>query len=440
MVTKSPTTTLLNRFSHMFRKPEDEDMESVDLLRSELGMQQRRTAPPIPQVSTVVPTDDDLDLDLDFTGMQQPPEPKQAEPAKPTFTPFESALRDTALLYAQGGFAAAQAKLVSLLAEPDLDSDSSELLFSSLFDVHRCAGQQDRFEALALDYASRFGRSPAEWFALQDAPPASAQQPASAAPTTGSTQQSSWQCPATLDGQALEDWRAQHSANSPLCAINWSALRQIDQAAAPALAQQIAAWCAQAVELQWQGLAALLDALKIHMASGHPTPDPCWWLIQLDLLRMLEQPQAFEDLALDYCLVFEVSPPSWQETACTLLQSDGAQQTAHSASLPSLQSPDGEAAKPIAYVDWELLGNITGSAPPALQHLRSATLQASEVSVSCARMGRLDMHAASSLLSWVKECNARACAVQFVHLPRLVLVYFQMLGMEKIASISAGSY
>jgi hypothetical protein len=52
----------------------------------------------------------------------------------------------------------------------------------------------------------------------------------------------------------------------------------------------------------------------------------------------------------------------------------------------------------------------------------------------------VDFNAASALLNWAVNSDARGCQVQFIHLPRLVLVFFEMLGMHKVASLSSGSH
>jgi hypothetical protein len=51
----------------------------------------------------------------------------------------------------------------------------------------------------------------------------------------------------------------------------------------------------------------------------------------------------------------------------------------------------------------------------------------------------VDFNAASAILNWAASSDARGCQVQFVCLPRLVLVFFEMLGMHKVASLSSGA-
>jgi ABC-type transporter Mla MlaB component len=83
---------------------------------------------------------------------------------------------------------------------------------------------------------------------------------------------------------------------------------------------------------------------------------------------------------------------------------------------------------------------MTGSNPPALHALASAARSVMQIDVSCVGLGRVDLEAAHALRTWLLACDARGCGVLLSHLPRLVLVYFQTLGLQELADISAGSF
>lgn len=390
---------------------------------------------------------DDDDLDLDFTGMQglSADAPLAADPPEHAsaaeLSPFDSGLRDAALLFAEGEFDAAQTVLTTLLNSPDLDSDATELLTFALFDVYRCAGQQERFDALAMDYAHRFGRSPAEWFVLpQASPPLPDLGQATPDADTEPAQQTFWECPAILDTQAFSDGISRQTASEPVCAINWASLQHIDAATEKPFSRQIAAWCENPVELQWLGVDALLAALQMCRLSGDASANQPWWLIQLDILCILQRAAEFDELALEYCITFEVSPPSWKNVACILAKShDTLPVLEFMATVPN-STYETVPINPSTFGVYELRGNITGDMPKALRELRKASNAVAQISVTCSYLGRIDFRAAAALMGWAEDCRARGCQVQFNLLPRLVLVYFHMLGMEKIASVCAGPH
>ena len=45
-----------------------------------------------------------------------------------------------------------------------------------------------------------------------------------------------------------------------------------------------------------------------------PTPSTgCW---RLEALRLAHRPDQFDEVAIDYCVTFEGSPPSWENARC----------------------------------------------------------------------------------------------------------------------------
>lgn len=390
------------------------------------------------------------ELELDFTGMQDLTEDEYTAryPASDpmpfsdddrALTPVENGLRDAALLYAEGEFAAAESTLSSLLLIPSLDQEASELLTFSLFDLYRCSGQHERFEMLAMDYANRFGRSPAEWFSLENKalPVAHAD---TAAAVSDPQQRTYWKCPPILDSQALADCMAHHPINSLVFSINWLPLQHIDASVAPALAKQLSAWSSRCVELQWLGVHRLIAAVQLCRVSSKVPENEPWWLMQLDMLCLLQQTQEFEELALEYCVAFEVSPPNWKTVACKLVHADEVLQPLEFVTTVPSPSKDTESTLKSTYAIYELCGNIIGDNPSAINELDRAAHLQNRITVSCSRLGRVDINAAGQLFHWVQERQAEGCSVQFTLLPRLVLVYFLMVGMDKLASLSAGPH
>ena len=83
---------------------------------------------------------------------------------------------------------------------------------------------------------------------------------------------------------------------------------------------------------------------------------------------------------------------------------------------------------------------MSGEARRAVRALRAASASVGQLTVSCGHLGRVDFNAASAILNWAVNSEAKGCQVQFVLLPRLVLVFFEMLGMHKVANLSSGSH
>ena len=443
-------------------------------LRSEVPQATRSAAP------DDAATSDDLDnLDLDFTGLLSAPGstavdtwdapdttdtrpmavsagrtsvprpqlpilsvfagPAHIAPASPASLPeaIESALQEAAIQFAEGDSGAAEAVLLGLLQGQGIATGTADVVASALFDLYRATGQQDGFDVVAMDYAERFGRSPAEWFSVPELLVDHALVPAAPAlgQVTAPGQGNWWEAPTVLTSQAIAALRNQFSTLHATWHVDWVALVDIAPEATPDLAELLAHWCARPVELHWSGVDSLIRALELHSPADDNTVDPMWWRLRLDALSILQRHDDFESLALDYCVLYEVSPPSWSPAACTFVQEQSPSgfgaltegpQTSTLDELPVLTGP---------FAACELRGEVCGAVPDAMAILAIAGKAADHVVITCTLTVRLDFPAAGAVLNWVIERQSHGCQVQFVQVPRLVAVFFQMLGIDRYAKI-----
>ena len=56
----------------------------------------------------------------------------------------------------------------------------------------------------------------------------------------------------------------------------------------------------------------LFTVLQEAAPTGVRDADPAFWQLRLDALRMTNRPDQFDEAAIDYCVTYEVSPPSWE--------------------------------------------------------------------------------------------------------------------------------
>ena len=153
-------------------------------------------------------------------------------------------------------------------------------------------------------------------------------------------------------------------------------------------------------------------------------------------------------MALDYCVTYEVSPPSWESvrTEYKPLQNDGSYISGHTiigdafhdsmlTGLGGLADSDRQQLSNISTV--ELAGQILGDAAEALATLDSKMAGADIMVISCERLIRIDFSAAGTLLNWVSSRQAEGRQVQFVHVHRLVAGFFNVIGISEHARVSA---
>ena len=59
----------------------------------------------------------------------------------------------------------------------------------------------------------------------------------------------------------------------------------------------------------------LFHVLQEAAPTGVRDADPAFWLTRLDALRLANRADQFDEAAIDYCVTYEVSPPSWERGA-----------------------------------------------------------------------------------------------------------------------------
>ena len=145
----------------------------------------------------------------------------------------------------------------------------------------------------------------------------------------------------------------------------------------------------------------------------------------------------------DYCITYEVSPPSWEPTRCAVHISGSAMSTRNPPmSMISEVStsfhesgPADDAARGVEVAQVELSGQLIGDISATLTRLQGQIGLAPVVSVSCARLIRVDFIAAGDLLNWVLARCGESRTVQFVDAHRLLALFFGAMGISEHAKV-----
>ena len=354
-------------------------------------------------------------------------------------------LEEAAIRFANGDDVGAEAGLMEVLS-PQGQRINHDETWLTLFDLYRATGQLDRYESAAIEFAGRFARSAPQWVSLPDAV-SRMRAPAATAPPA-SQQIADWTSPASFGTQTLAALNAALTKVQQPWRLNWNKLSTVEDGALEGLAKLFTQWAAQPVQLRFMGAANLDNVLRNGTPSGDKSTNPAWWRLRMEMLRVTHQPDEFELVALDYCVTYEVSPPSWESarTGYKPLQNDGGYISGHTiigdafhdsmvTGLGGLADSDVQQVSNISTV--ELAGQILGDAAEALDTLNSKMAGADIMVISCERLIRIDFSAAGTLLNWVSSRQAEGRQVQFVHVHRLVAGFFNVIGISEHARVSA---
>ncbi|WP_087747579.1 MULTISPECIES: STAS domain-containing protein [unclassified Acidovorax] len=365
--------------------------------------------------------------------------PAAAEP-EPAVEPeefvHEPDLEEAAIRFANGDHAGAESGLRDVLAQHQQDDPLQQLeIWMTLFDLYRATGQQDRFDTLAIDFAARFSRSAPLWFSM----PEQLGLASAAAPVVApavARRDFSWAAPSTVAVSSVAALQAALARATPPWTLAWGRLTAIDEAAVPLLADQFIQWANRSGQFVFSGVSALNSLLESKTQSGDRSSSPEWWRLRMAVLRLMASPDEFELVALDYCVTYEVSPPSWTAPRCGYSDSEHAAAGVQAAGHDLLAPEAADATVPAVLESppaTMLSGHIDGDAAPLLEPFQALARPGEPLIIDCDRLIRIDFGAAGSVLNWAAEQQSRGYVVQFHNLHRLVAIFFNVIGVSEHA-------
>lgn len=379
------------------------------------------------------------------------PAPKTHNPSHRTFADSEAMevveaahdpeLDEAVIAFANADFGMSEEILRRLIQEGGARAGHLET-WLVLFDFYRATGDQAAFERLALEFVQCFHTSAPAWFSM---PQKVAEQ------VTKEARRSRW---GQLSGDGLAPgWRApKHVEPEDVLRLNsqtlqlpmpwvldWSDLRTMSPAAAAELCTLFQHWGSQALKMHWLGTPLLMDVLLSATPVGHRDADPVWWMLRLEILRLTNRPDLFDETAIDYCVTYEVSPPSWAPAQCKVQIDDGSGNEVAPLSMISGTSRFMDSRMtdeaPVEVATVSLSGQLVGDISELLERMSSSLGDAHVVSVNCTELIRVDFIAAGDLLNWVIARRGEHRDVTFDDTHRLVALFFGAMGINEQAGV-----
>ena len=357
-------------------------------------------------------------------------------------------LEEAAIRFANGDDDGAQAGLLEAISPRGTRSQHEETWFT-LFDLYRATGQQEPFHHLGVDFADKFQRSAPLWFSIPDM--VSKMATAIAAPSVSASlpHKADWRCPAAIGTQTVAALQAALNKASMPWVLDWKNLQSIEAAAVIPLTRLLAGWAVQPVQLRFMGTEHLDEVLKALLPSGKRNVPQELWHLRLETLRISHRPDEFELAALDFCVTYELSPPSWENARCEFktLDADGMTgmgqtligEVVHDSMLSNLGERDSQFGATTAIAAQlaavELAGQVQGDPVVMLGKLEARLVGADVMVISCAKLIRVDFSAAGTLLNWVSARQSEGRLVQFTEVHRLVAAFFHVIGIDEHAKV-----
>jgi hypothetical protein len=354
----------------------------------------------------------------------------------------DEVLDEAVIAFAGGDFAGCEQALQALVG-PRGERRDNEETWLVLFDLYRAIGQQARFEAVTMEYVERFHRSAPQWFSLPRQLAEASRKPEAGKAMSGTI---GWVCPPVLDADAVLRLDALAMQLPAPWVMDWTALTSIDVEAASRLQKLFAGWAGQPLTMKWVAGEKLFSVLQEAAPNGARDADPVYWMLRLEALRLAHRPDRFDEVAIDYCVTFEVSPPSWENARCKA-QLVGMTQDTRTLSLSvmgeavtsfmdsSIGALDETAPPPVQITSVELAGQLSGDLAELLARLDRQVGDSRVIRISCALLMRVDFVAAGDLLNWAAQRHAEGREIVFHETHRLVALMFGAMGINETARV-----
>jgi len=335
-----------------------------------------------------------------------------------------SIIDETAILFSNGQIDAAEAVLRAGIRADDL-GHATQNAWLMLFELINQRGDKKAFEQLTMEHALRFDSSPPAWFDYTDAP---MREPvrvavAAAAPATASAEPSvrlSERVDATVVKQ-LEELKALATTHAAL-KLDFSAVRSIDLVGAELLLRVVNAFKRARHELTLAGAEYFLGLLRAAIEPGRRDASDALWMLTLEMLRLLDRQEDFDETAIQYCITFEVSPPSWEPAPPNMKPGPA---TAIGA------APVIDAA--VDYFEWR--GAIEGEGEPQFGRLLSAAHANPALIVECAQLRRMAFSAASAMLTLARRVQKSGSAIELRNVNPMIAALLHLLGVTSFATV-----
>jgi len=341
---------------------------------------------------------------LDFSNISQQGAIEVTEIATGIGVVYEEA----AVLYANGNDRDAEQLLTAVFDDPT--ATVGEGLWMMLLDLYRLTGQRERFDARVIDYARRFERSPPAWEDLSVQP---AKRRTEAAALIN--------LPAALSAQTAQQLQqiCVIGRKSGTLRVDLGRVRSIDDQGCSLVRQTLAQLTTDRVRLTIFNASRLVDLLSPRVKPGQ-AENRDYWMLMLEMLKYTGESSRFEDLAVDYAVTFEESPPSWEQKQL----SSGEEQPAVGEDSPG----HGEE-------EFFFDGELTGSSSETIRKLDEFASARQMVAVDCGQLRRVDFVAAGTLFNALASLQARGKLVQLHKVNAMVGALMRVMSIDQVAQV-----
>ncbi|MGE5027062.1 MAG: STAS domain-containing protein [Betaproteobacteria bacterium] len=325
-----------------------------------------------------------------------------------------SAVEESAILYASGHADQAAALLLDHIRSVPEEADAQPWLM--LFEIYQIQGEQRQFEELALEFVVEFERTAPIW---SDAKVAGAK---AGKPSAGSLAEGyvALAGMVTGDSDALFQSLAQAAQKGSGLRLDFSRLEGVDAAGSRRLVQALQELKKSGKKITPISASRLVDLLKGQIGQGG-ADERAYWQLLLNLYQCQGLQAEFEDLAVDYAVAFEESPPSWEP--------------AFPCKPVAAATVDEPAAVPQDSDVFYLRGVISTDSEQQLQDLSRFAAAHAEVYLDMTEVPRIDFVSIGNFINVMAALSGSGKSVLIRNANEMVRALLGIMGVDQFATV-----
>jgi ABC-type transporter Mla MlaB component len=319
-------------------------------------------------------------------------------------------LEEAAILFASGQSLIAEQMLRDSIDDKSLGA-SEQLAWFMLFDLYQIANNKAEFESLSIDYAEKFETSPPNWRT------ASENQSGDAAVSAMTT--ISFLSKLNVESAKLTERMQSAVKEQQKLRLDLTRVKEVDVDGSTLLLNALRDVKKSGQVIAMLGAKNLTDAIRATIETGRRDDTAPSWLLLLEILQLQNLEASFEEVSMDYCVTFEVSPPSFEAPKNPL-----------SNALDDIKIDED-------FIDSFTMPKVIDGNPDLLtKQIAEFAKDHSTIVLDCAHLERVEFGASAQLLnSLVPIANKKDTSIQFHDVNYLVLMLFQAMGLKNVATI-----
>ncbi|HSS45921.1 MAG TPA: STAS domain-containing protein [Burkholderiales bacterium] len=319
---------------------------------------------------------------------------------------LSAAAEEAAMLYANNLTELTYELLLTTVkaGAPDLEA------WLMLFDLYQQKGMQKEFEELALNFVVKFERSPPAWREIK------------ATNTTLAQQDGTFALSGELNAASGSqfDEMARIAENTDQLRLDFSEIESVAPTGCVLLLQTLRNIRKGGHRIAITGFGHLVQMMQ---SATNPVPEPEQLILLLELYQVKGMQKEFEDLALQYAMKFEVSPPSWEP-------------------LPQEQAQVGKESPEPAPAELEanqegyaMHGEVVGSADPQLQGISGYAAQRQDVNIDMSDVRRMDFVSCGMFLNILAGLKQSGKNITITGANEMILSLWRVMEVHKVATL-----